>query len=124
MTPTPYRRYYGSYPNRGVTFSCFCAARSFDEANSFFKEWNILASAEGVSDDPVRVPMPGEPGFPHWLVFVSWIALKSGTFNEDILCDSGPIHEAMHLHEGVSTLRDDALDAYITVCKKLHFLVP
>ena len=88
--------------------------------------WNIGADVHGVLDDDANphVPMPGDEGFHHWLIYVAWLALRSDTVNVNTLADDGTIHEAMHLHEGVPTVGDDALERYLDLCRKLHLLPP
>lgn len=121
-----WRYFLGSYELDGHKFSCRCVARSMEEAKRVFFSWHIGAGLDGelLTTDPIRVPMPGEKGFEHWITFVAWIGISSKQLTVDALADTGLIHELMHIHSNIGTVRVSGgiLTSYVLLCRTLGLL--
>lgn len=114
--------YIGHYRIGGPYFTCKVVAKSFEQAQDFADSWNVGAIIEGALDDSPHVPMPGDEGFPHWLIYISWLAMNAGIFKTEWFADNGIIHDLLHRHEGLGYVGDDPMPAYRKLCKDLHLL--
>lgn len=87
-------------------FGSYIVARDALEAEIFTEDRQL---GEKITSCPTKLtrklPDPLSKGFPHWLIFVSYIAIKSGKYSPGILSDRGIIHETLHLSYAVKKVK-------------------
>lgn len=104
-------------------FSFWVKGYDFKSAQKSVDKWNIggLVLGEIVGDE--KPTDPSSPNFPHWIIFLSWIAIKSGICNEDSLSDTGVFHEMIHMESGINIReKDDILKEYRYILEQLSLV--
>jgi len=119
------------YTYKGVPFSACLYARNWDDAEEVCKKRGLKERVLGTTDsfsefdNSIFLPTNSQKLL-HLITFCSWIGLKTGVYSiDDILSDSGILHEYIHSSTSVPTItKRQALQKRIEKLIQVAFNLP